>query len=244
MGALRCLIAAAMCSLAVWASDACAAALQVSPVTVELRPGENATGITLLNSGDRALYGQVRIFRWEQRDGQDTLTPAQDLIASPPLIEVAPRSDQLVRLVRASDTPVATEQSYRLLIDELPSPTETPLNGVMIRLRYSVPVFIEPVAAAGLARLSWHLSKAVNGWTLRVQNSGTRRAQIAALTLVNASGQLHNISKGLLGYALAGREGQWAVSLPSDWSGTGTMKVRALVNSLPVEAGLTVDQSD
>ena len=223
-------------------SAAPAATLQISPVTVELQAGENASGITLRNPAGRPIYGQVRVFRWDQANGADTLSASQDLIASPPLIEIAPNGEQLVRLVRASTAPVAGELSFRILIDELPQPGETPTSGVTVRLRYSVPVFIEPPAKAGQPQLSWHLSRTSAGWSMRVENTGTRRAQIAAVKLVDAAGKAYVVNEGLLGYALAGRAGQWNVPLPPDADLHGTVTIRAAVNAVAVEAVATVGQ--
>ncbi len=43
-----------------------AATLQISPVMVDLQPNESATGMTMINPGDRPLYGQMRVYRWDQ----------------------------------------------------------------------------------------------------------------------------------------------------------------------------------
>jgi fimbrial chaperone protein len=219
-----------------------AATLQISPVMVDLQSNESATGITLRNPGDRPLYGQVRVYRWDQSNRDETLTPTQELVASPPLIEIAAQADQLVRLVRTSPAPVAAEQSYRILIDELPAPDAAATSGVMIRLRYSVPVFVEPAGKMTQPVLSWHLVRDGEGWALRVDNAGQRRAQIAAVQLVDNAGKVYEINKGLLGYALAGRMRQWTVPLPADADMSGSVKVRAAVNSLPAEAVVTVGQ--
>jgi fimbrial chaperone protein len=220
---------------------ACSATLQISPVTVELQPDENAFGITLRNPGDHPIYGQVRVFRWDQVHGQDSLSATQDLVASPPLIQIAAHSDQLIRLVRVAPATTTAEQSYRLLIDELPQPGAAPTNGVTIRLRYSVPVFVEPPSGPNQPQLSWHLSRDSQGWEMRVENTGTRRAQLAAVQLVNGDGESFVLSKGLFGYALAGRAGQWSVPLPPQQAINGSVKVKANVNSLPVEAAVAVD---
>jgi len=219
-----------------------AATLQISPVMVDLQSNESATGITLRNPGDRPLYGQVRVFRWDQSSREDTLTPTQELVASPPLIQIGAQADQLVRLVRTSPAPVTAEQSYRILIDELPSPDAAPTGGVMIRLRYSVPVFVEPAGKAPQPVLSWHLVRTDNGWVLRVDNGGQKRAQIAAVQLVDSAGKVYEINKGLLGYALAGSARQWPVPLPAEADMRGAVRVRAAVNSLPSEAAVTVGQ--
>jgi fimbrial chaperone protein len=222
------------------AGAAHAASLQISPVTIEFGTDDTATGITLRNPGERPVYGQVRVFRWDQADGEDTLTPTQDLLASPPLIEVGTQSEQLIRVVRASRTPAGAEQSYRLLIDELPQPGEAPTNGVAIRLRYSIPVFVEP-ASNGAPRLDWALLRGNAGWLLRVRNDGTRRAQLASVELVTADGHTYPLTRGLLGYALAGRTGQWSVPLPAGVTPGGKVTVRATVNSQPASAVVAVE---
>ena len=236
MSALRRTLAALLCA----AGAAHAASLQISPVTIEFGADDTATGITLRNPGERPVYVQVRVFRWDQANGEDALTPTQDLLASPPLIEVGKQAEQLIRVVRASRAPAGTEQTYRLLIDELPQPGEAPANGVSIRLRYSIPVFVEP-AASGAPQLDWALLRSNGGWVLRVHNGGTRRAQLASVELVTGDGRAYPLTRGLLGYALAGRTGQWSVPLPAGVALGGKVTVRAAVNSQPASAVVAVE---
>ncbi|OAJ52019.1 pilus assembly protein PapD [Paraburkholderia ginsengiterrae] len=235
------LLAATACAWRLSAPPAQAATLQISPVMIQLPAQANATGITLKNPGDKPLFGQVRVFRWDQANGEDTLTPTQDLVASPPLLQIGAHADQLVRLVRTSPGPATTEQGYRVLIDELPEPDAAPTSGVTIRLRYSVPVFVEPATDVGQPRLSWHLARGAQSWMLRVDNAGGKRAQIAAVQLIDVTGNAYPINKGLLGYALAGRERHWPVTLPENVGRNGPLKVRAAVNSLPTEATVNVE---
>lgn len=224
--------------------DGMAGMLQVSTVMLELGGGESASSITLSNPGDQPLYGQVRLFRWDQVDGDDKLAPTQSLVASPQIIEVAPHASQLVRIVRIDTPSVTAEQSYRMIVDEIPQPTDLPHSGVMIRLRYALPVFVEPAGAAGQPDLSWHLVHASQGWMLRVDNIGKRRAQIAAIELVNGDSQAYEINKGLLGYALAGSSRQWPLSLPPKADFRGAVKVHAAINSARTEAAVSVEQAE
>ncbi|WP_322068683.1 fimbrial biogenesis chaperone [Paraburkholderia bannensis] len=216
-----------------------AATLQISPVMVDLAADANATGLTLRNSGSKPIYGQVRVYRWSQAGGEDALTPTQDVVASPPLIEIGPGAEQLVRLVRTAPAASNVEQSYRILIDELPEPDATPTNGVAIRLRYSVPVFIDPGSGpTGQPNLAWRLHHGDAGWTLEVANSGGRRAQIAGVEIVDGAGHAIPVNKGLLGYALAGSMHQWPLALPVSADLNGPLKVRAAVNAQQTEAAV------
>ena len=223
------------CALAARASS-----LQISPVMVELPPGQSASAMTLRNPGKEPIYGQVRVFRWDQSADDEQLEPSDDLAASPPLIRIEPQGEQLVRLVRRDATPASAERNYRVLVDEVPSLDAAPGNGVNIRLRYSVPVFVEPPGPPGRPQLSWELRRAGAQWQLRVSNTGQRRAQLAAVRLVGADGVAHEITPGLLGYVLAGRTRQWTIALEESVAAPGPLKLRANLNAQPIETELSV----
>ncbi|MFG0233579.1 fimbria/pilus periplasmic chaperone, partial [Achromobacter sp. 413638] len=70
-----------------------AATLQISPVMVDMAPQQGASGITLRNPDAMPVYGQVRVYAWEQRDGDDVLLPTDEIQVSPPIIQVPPRSE-------------------------------------------------------------------------------------------------------------------------------------------------------
>jgi fimbrial chaperone protein len=223
-----------------------AATLQISPVSINFNPGDQAVGLTLRNPGETPIYGQVRVFRWDQVSDGDVLSPSHELIASPPLIQVGASADQLVRLVLTSTAPVAREQTYRLLIDELPQPGEPSESfepagkGVTIRLRYSVPVFIGPEGIAGTPALSFHLVRAGERWMLRVVNSGNSHGQISQVKLRSNAGRQIEVNRGLLGYALPGRTREWQVKLPADIDPRTITHIEASVNAQPINAVLEV----
>lgn len=213
-----------------------AANLQISPVMINLRAGQGATGITLQNLGEQAVYGQVRVYLWEQKDGDDVLTATQDVVASPPIIQINPKSSQMIRLVRRNEQLPASELYYRVLIDEIPKDDSGPASGVDIRLRYSVPMFVLPADERAAPALAWAVYKKEGIWMLRVRNSGTQRAQIGALELSNAAGQQFVIAPGLFGYVLAGKLREWRLPTSGDADLNGTLTVKANVNTRPMSA--------
>jgi fimbrial chaperone protein len=209
-------------------SAAMAAALQISPVLVELAPTQGASGIMLRNPGSTPIYGQVRIYGWEQTDGEDVLSPTEDIQASPPIIQVPPGGEQLVRLVRVSKDAPPLQQGFRLIIDEIPDPSTPGVNGVVLRMRYSVPVFVAGQTPSPEPELAWRAERSGGEWVVRVSNTGSRYAQVAGLQLLNAAGKPIGEVEGLLGYALANRARQW--SIPAKQGAAGPVKIRALVN--------------
>ncbi|MEW6022319.1 MAG: molecular chaperone [Pseudomonadota bacterium] len=228
----------------VLALGAQAASLQISPVSISLRANQAAGGINLQNLGERPVYGQVRVFAWDQRNGEDVLTPTDELVASPPIIEVGAKGSQTIRLVRkggaaAGAAPGNPERTYRLLIDEIPREDEQ-ASGVAIRLQYSVPVFVAPVDEAAAPNLAWSVLRKDNAWVLRVRNSGALHAQVGAASLVDGAGKETEISKGLLGYALAGREREWRLPVEPSVRLGAPLTVRANVNARPSSAAASV----
>ncbi|MYM70175.1 fimbria/pilus periplasmic chaperone [Pseudoduganella sp. FT55W] len=215
---------------------AVAANLQISPVMINLRAGQGATGINMQNLGEAPVYGQVRVYQWEQKEGDDVLTPTQDVVASPPIIQIEPKSSQMIRLVRRSDQLPVSELCYRILIDEIPKGDSGPVSGVDIRLRYSVPLFVLPADDRAAPSLAWAVYKKDGFWMLRVRNSGTQRAQIGALELSNGAGQQFVIAPGLFGYVLAGRLREWRLPTSGDADLNGTLAVKATINTRPFSA--------
>jgi fimbrial chaperone protein len=230
-------LAAALCS----GTAAYGANLQISPVSISFQPGQNSAGIQLQNNGDTPLYGQVRVYAWDQRDGIDALTPTTQLVASPPIIEIAGKSAQTIRLVRragAPATPGGAEQTYRILIDELPRGDPQQAN-VAIRLQYSVPAFVLPSDTQAAPQLEWSTFQRAGTWHLRARNTGALHAQIGATSVTVGSRDVV-LSKGLLGYALPGRTREWA--LPADVAGAlpAPLAIATNVNAKPQSAKAAV----
>lgn len=223
---------------------ASAASLQISPVGVRFAAGQQASSIALQNMGEAPIYGQVRVYRWDQKDGEDVLTPTRDLIVSPPIVQIAANASQAIRLVLAAgaarraggSAEGSAEASYRVLIDELGREDGAAAQGVDIRLRYSVPVFLAPPQAPGAAAprddaLDWQVFRKDGSWMLKVRNDGAIHAQIGALDIGNRAGRRFEISKGLFGYVLPGRERLWKLPVDDKADLAGALSVRAVINA-------------
>ncbi|KAK6032471.1 type 1 pili usher pathway chaperone CsuC family protein [Ostertagia ostertagi] len=218
------------------AAPASAAGLQVTPISLDIPAQEQSQAMFLSNSGKTTLRAQVRVQAWTQSGGTEKLDATREIVASPPIVEIAPGARQMVRIVRLQPAPAAQEKTYRLIIDELPgtdAAQPSAAAGLQFLLRYSVPVFVLPSAAAGSAALA--PASAANGAmpladvtrlaasvkasgpdasTLVIANNGARRAKISQLAYVDARGQRNILFPGLMGYVLAGQTMQWPLPLP------------------------------
>lgn len=203
-----------------------AGSLQVAPILLEFDNTQNAQTLWLTNSGSAPLRAQVRVQQWTQAAAQDVLQPSDLLLASPPIVEIGPGQQQLIRLVRTQPLPGEQETAFRLLVDELPYDPEAIAPGLQFLLRYSIPVFVLPAGAIPLLsrngrpassaarQLSGQWRRDHDNVQLALHNHGGQRVRISQLAWVSDAGQRTALIPGLLGYVLAGNQMQWNIPLP------------------------------
>ncbi len=213
-----------------------AAGLEVTPTSLHINPTQRAEGLWLSNAGRAPLRAQVRAFAWTQADHADLLAPTTAITVSPPMLQIAPGGQQLLRVIRTSTQPPqesqGRESAYRLIIDELPAPKEPPTEAASppdtppstarapqtvleFLMRYSVPVFVGATSPSSPAPdLQWSVERSATTWTFTVRNPASVHAQIADLHAVTRNDTRLPLSKGLVGYVLAGQEMQWNVPVP------------------------------
>jgi len=212
-------------------AQAGAASLFVRPTSVVFAPGESAATITVTNSGTTPVTAQLRLFAWDQQQNQDKLDATQAMVASPPMLQVPPGSSQTIRLVRTLQTPAAAEETYRLIVDEIPDPKSRAAGtAVVVQLRYSVPVFVipkpnEPARATVKAKVQ------SNALLLDIANRGKSHAQISDVKVSYADGSSVTVGAGLVGYVLPDKQRQWKLELPPATGNRGAPKrVRTQIN--------------
>ncbi len=184
-----------------------AAALRVAPIIVDIASGATST-IELQNLARTEAAVQVRIFRWVQHSGRNQLVPTRDVVASPPFTKIRPGQRNIIRIVRLSKRPIVGEESYRVLIDEIPKRSKGRSMKVGIALRYSLPVFFgsNPPGDHGL---KWSVTQKKGQTVVTARNPGNRRVRLSALTLADRSGRKLRFGKGLTGYVLGRSTATW-----------------------------------
>lgn len=213
MNKLRQFICASIVSL--YSLSSLAASLQVAPISVVFSPQEKAKEIWLTNTSERPIRAQTRVLIWSQVAGQDQVNPTRDLVASPSITEIKAGEQQLIRIIRIAPQNTAVEQTYRLLIDELPSSGQADAQtGLQLLLQYSIPVFIQPTDSIAM-RNGLTLLNQVNfqyqNQQLIVKNNAKSHIRISELTYINPNGERIPLINGLVGYALAGQSMRWDI---------------------------------
>ena len=213
MNKLRQFICTSIVSL--YSLSSLAASLQVAPISVAFSPQEKAKEIWLTNTSERPIRAQTRVLIWSQVAGQDQVNPTRDLVASPSITEIKAGEQQLIRIIRIAPQNTAVEQTYRLLIDELPSSGQADAQtGLQLLLQYSIPVFIQPTDSIAM-RNGLTLLNQVNfqyqNQQLIVKNNAKSHIRISELTYINPNGERLPLINGLVGYALAGQSMRWDI---------------------------------
>lgn len=194
---------------------AIAASLQVAPTRLELRPAQTSEALWLTNTGTAPMKVQIRVFGWQQADGEDQLVETQDIQPSPPVHDLAAGQQQLVRLVRMAPAESAAQQAYRVVVDELPR-LDPDARGMQFVLRYSVPLFLQPADADGLKpRLAARALPMPDGTPgLEVRNEGDGYAQLADVAIGDPQ-RPRILRPGLVGYVLPGQVMHWNLDTAS-----------------------------
>jgi fimbrial chaperone protein len=225
------------------AGPAAAAMLSVSPVTLEIAAPRTNAKLNLENRGEEPVTVQIRVFRWASKNGKESLTPTTSVVASPPIATLKPQGKYTVRIVRVAKESVTSEESYRLLVDQLPKLVNQPGSAVSFLIRQSIPVFF---TTAELQKPSLVWSARIEGskLVLAVENKGRRRAKLSKIKFKSPAGVSNGPDDGLAGYVLAGSTAQWVQPSPRGLAPGAKITIVAQNEHGPVEATAVVGAAD
>lgn len=184
-------------------APALAGVFSVVPVRIYMTPRERAVAITVTNEGETEMVLQAEVSTWRQAaDGTDEQVPSEDLILSPPILKLAPKARQVVRLARIAQADVAQQQTYRLVIREVPeaTPQKDQQLQIPIALALSMPVFITPPAAK--REVSCQVLRPGAELQVSCGNTGSAYAQVRDVQLRQANQLVGRMEGGV--YILPG----------------------------------------
>ena len=198
-----------------------AATILLWPIDPWLSADRNATELWIENQGNTTTTMQVRIVRWQQEGGFERYEAQQDVVASPPILRIEKGQKQLIRLIRQTPTPAGVEQAYRIIVDEIPQPTDDKEAqiGLKLQMRYSIPLFVygqgiaiqrdgTNVTLVDPKQLSWRVVSDSGGPALEIRNRSDVHVRLSKVVL-RQNGQRHTLAEGLLGYVLPGESRRW-----------------------------------
>ncbi|MHC6225647.1 fimbrial biogenesis chaperone [Pseudomonas sp. X10] len=221
-------LAISLCAIACTQVSQASAASSVLiwPIDPVLESDQRASALWLENRGAKPVLLQMRIFAWRQDGTQEHYAEQRDVIGSPPMINIPAGGRQLLRLTRLAQQPAGTEQAYRIVIDEIPTPQtedddKDAGKAIRFQMRYSVPLFLygenlwlKPVPDkkrsndAGVPQLGWRIERDGGKPYLVIRNDGPVHARLTQVAF-EQGGRSIEVSDGLLGYVLAHSSYRW-----------------------------------
>lgn len=176
-----------LCGLACLGVEAGATGLAVSPLRLDLRPGQQMTALTVSNTGPSTVLVQGSVMSWQQDGRAEPLTLARTMLLTPALFRLPPGGRQLVRIGWQQQTPAPErEQAYRVFMQEVPDGLPSG-PGLQVNLRIGVPLFAAP-ATAPVSATDWRWQTAQGHQPARVlvRNTGNRHERITQLKISDA----------------------------------------------------------
>jgi fimbrial chaperone protein len=215
------------------AHAASGASVSINPVRLNLGAQQPVGSLSLTNQGTEPVVLQLDVAAWTQSDGQDVDTPTDDLLATPPMVSIAPGATQLVRVGLRHPAPSAQERSYRLFLQEIPNETVANTSALQFRLRFAVPVFV-PTADTSDPSLIWDASESNGTLTVRAHNASSRHVQVISMS--THAGDANVLTSAAPSYVLPGQTRAWT----SSWSATpaDALRVEASTDAGPMHADL------
>ncbi|MDI9276719.1 molecular chaperone [Pantoea sp. EABMAA-21] len=186
--------------------------LMIWPIDPTINPDDKASELWLENRGNATTMMQVRIFSWLQVGGQEQYQTQQQVVASPPMVRLEPGQKQLVRLIKQGAPEAGREMSYRVVLDEIPTPRTPGENqaGLTFQMRYSVPLFVYGngvTSDSAKPHLSWQQVDSGGKRWLELTNRGNGHARLSNVTIGG-----RRLGNGLFGYVLANSSNRWPLT--------------------------------
>lgn len=167
-----------------------AGVFSVTPVRIYMTPKDRAIAVTINNDGDDELVMQADVYVWKQKaNGEDELTLTEDMLLSPPIIKVAGKSRQVVRLARIHPAKSDQQLTYRMIVREIPEakPAKDKVQ-LQVALAFSMPVFITPTGAKSKLDCTVERTAADDTVKAACVNTGNAYAQLLDFVLISESG--------------------------------------------------------
>ena len=157
-------------------------------------------------------YVQVMALNWHDAGEHAQASYVDDILAVPPVFELPPKSSQLVRVASREPTTDGVEQSYRLVITEVPRTAGLVPNSLAIAARMTLPIFVTPAGAVPAP--AWSLvGKDTTKPELVLANQGNAHIKVKKIELFDPvmSEPAFSTEQGAL--VLAGEENHWPLDV-------------------------------
>ena len=205
MGMLRpCLLLGLLAAL-----PAAASTFNISPIRAELLPGHRTEVLTLTNADDDPVVVQIHVVGWSQQNGEEQLDDTRELLVTPPVLQIAGKGQQIVRVALRREPDPGKELTYRVIFEEVPQAAPLTFTGLRVALRLSVPVFVAPAHGKATPNVTWEAHSLQDGeLEVSATNHGNGHLQVSDfdMQIMGAQSPLHGMTSK---YVLPGSRMSW-----------------------------------
>jgi len=202
------------------------AAVNVSPVLLNLSEKTNKEVVRVTNSSDASKSFEVNVVAWSQSDKErEIYSETDELLAVPPLFTLQPGQTQVVRIGLMRRAHEATELAYRVFFTELAPPEihEQETSGIRMRLRFGIPVFVAPLVPVSTGIEFVGLDTVDDHTFMQLRNTGNVHIKVNEIRYL-APFTADRIVEPTVFYLHPGKTGYLPVELPKENAG-GTVEL-------------------
>ncbi len=221
------------------AASADASTFSIAPVRVELSQVKRTEVLTLRNEEDSPVVLQASVHLWSQTDGEDQLADTRDLLSTPPVFTLAPRSEQIIRVAMRNAIDSKQERSYRLILQEVLPEAPAGFTGLRVALKMSLPIFIAPANTTHSA-VAWQARRTdATHVEIAAQNDGDAHLQITDFTLESPG--IPALRQSVSRYVLPGSRITWLLYATELDSSATELKLHAFTDQGEISQEIPFD---
>jgi fimbrial chaperone protein len=223
---------------------ALAAAWDIDPVRVELSPTQQTVAITIKNDAEQATSIQIETVAWSQVGDKDVYAQTRELLVSPPIVTIAPKSEQVIRVALRREADANAELAYRINLQELPPPQEPGFTGVQVALRVGLPVFVQSKKGNAAAKQLWRVVRMPDKQLKVVlRNSGNAHVQVSDFSLYLPGRDQPIAGESGSNYVLAGQTREWLLKTSlTEANADGRLRLKAFTDAGDIDTELVLDK--
>ncbi len=211
------------------AARAMAAGFSVTPIPIMLSPAQTSVLLKVTNGGDSDGSFQIQTFSWTQTpDGTMELSPSAEIVAFPAVFTLGGNQIRNIR-IGAVRRPGVTEDTYRIVVQQLPPPPVPGKSTIQVLAAFDLPVFATPAAATAAPAIAAHTFSS-GALSFSVTNAGTAHFRIDRLTVTghDPAGHSSFAIAAAPSYVLAGGQRDYTIDIaPHDCTAIQTITIAA-----------------
>jgi fimbrial chaperone protein len=218
--------------------------ISVTPIPITLSPTQTSVLMQVSNGTSENTSFQIQTYQWSQSpDNQMELTPSDNIVAFPSVFSLSAEQTRDIRVAVLQPRGMG-EDTYRIIVRQLPSPAVVGTAQVDVLAAFNLPVYLTVPGAAAAPAVTAPVIEH-GRLVFAVANAGNAHMKLGKVIVTGFAGsggrKFQASSKPI--YILAGGRVAYAVDLaPRDCARTSEIQIvatllepeRTIISNIPV----------